>query len=170
MTKRDLCQKWLVYALGLFPLWLLDCYVLCRYPVLGVTPILLPLTVAAVATMEGQMSGGIFGMCVGFLWETTYPQGVGAMIFILTLFGYLAGSSMQYVLKKGFFGYFVSSLLTLLAVEALIVLFWLFSGKVNYLQILPQAGKQVLLTMAYSPLVYWVFRKIYHKVSRYRAI
>ena len=30
MTRRDLIHKWLVYALGLLPVWLLDAYILPR--------------------------------------------------------------------------------------------------------------------------------------------
>ena len=48
MTRRDLFHKWLIYALGLLPVWLLDAYLLPRYPLFGVTPMLLPLAVAAV--------------------------------------------------------------------------------------------------------------------------
>lgn len=165
MTRRDLIYKWFVYSLGLLPLWILDCYVLSRYPVYGTTPILLPLTVAAVATMEGQMPGGIFGMWVGFVWETCYPQGVGAMIFVLTLLGYLAGTGVQYVLKKGFFGFFICSLAILLAVESILVFSWTASGKASHLHLIPLAGKQLLLSMLYSPLVYWIFRKIFSKVG-----
>lgn len=165
MTRRDQIYKWIIYALGLLPIWLLDCYFLSRYPVEGTTPMLLPLTVAAVATLEGQMAGGIFGMAVGFLWETTYPQGFGAMIFVLTLFGYYGGKGVQYVLKKGFFGYFISSTAILLGVETLIVLSWLVTGKANQVELIPLAGKQMVLTLLYSPLVYWIFQKVFKKVG-----
>ena len=42
MTRRDLIQKWLTYTLGLLPVWLLDAYILPRYPLYGMTPMLLP--------------------------------------------------------------------------------------------------------------------------------
>ncbi|MFI3252993.1 MAG: rod shape-determining protein MreD [Eubacteriales bacterium] len=165
MTRQDYFHKWFAYSLGLLPIWLLDCYLLCRYPVYGTTPMLLPLTVAAVATMEGQMSGGIFGMWVGFLWETTYPGGFGAMIFLLTIFGFLGGTGVQYVLKRGYFGFFVCSLFTLLGVEFMIVLAHSLSGTATYLYLIPLASRQIALTMCYSPLVYWVFRRVFSKVG-----
>ena len=46
MTRRDQLFKWAVYALGLLPIWVLDAFVLSRYPLFGVTPILLPVAVA----------------------------------------------------------------------------------------------------------------------------
>ena len=53
MTRRDQIYKWCIYALGLFPIWVLDAFVLSRYPLLGITPTLLPLAVSAVAVLEG---------------------------------------------------------------------------------------------------------------------
>ena len=53
MTRRDQIYKWCIYALGLFPIWVLDAFVLSRYPLLGITPTLLPLAVSAVAVMRG---------------------------------------------------------------------------------------------------------------------
>ena len=46
MTRRDLIHKWLVYALGLLPVWLLDAYILPRVPLWGTVPMLLPLAAA----------------------------------------------------------------------------------------------------------------------------
>ena len=49
MTSRDQLHKWAAYLLGLLPIWLLDAFILPRYPVLGLTPVLLPVAAAAVA-------------------------------------------------------------------------------------------------------------------------
>lgn len=57
MTRRDQIYKWCIYALGLFPIWVLDAFVLSRYPLLGITPTLLPLAVSAVAVLEGALPG-----------------------------------------------------------------------------------------------------------------
>ena len=48
MTRRDLMHKWLIYTLGLVPIWLLDAYILPRFPLFDTTPILLPVAVVAV--------------------------------------------------------------------------------------------------------------------------
>lgn len=165
MTRENFMKKWLFYALGLLPIWMLDCYFLSRYPVYGTTPILLPLAVAAVATMEGQLPGGVFGMWVGFLWATTYPTDYALMIFLLTLFGYLAGTGVQYVLKKGFFGFFICSLSILLGVELCLALGHLLKGRANEVEVVTLAGKQIALTLLYSPLVYGIFRRIFALVG-----
>ena len=76
MTRRDFIHKWFVYALGLLPVWVLDAYILPRYPLFGaVVPMLLPLAAAVVAVLEGAYAGTGFGMAVGLLWELAYQIG-----------------------------------------------------------------------------------------------
>ena len=68
MTRQDLIHKWAVYALALLPVWLLDSCILPRFPLFGVTPMLLPLALTAVAVLEGSGAGGGFGLAVGLVW------------------------------------------------------------------------------------------------------
>ena len=67
MTRRDQIHKWLIYALGLFLVWVLDAQILNRLPVLGTIPMLLPLAVVSVAVLEGAYAGAGFGLAVGLL-------------------------------------------------------------------------------------------------------
>lgn len=126
---------------------------------------LLPLAVTAVATMEGQIGGGAFGMWVGFLWETTYPVAPGGMIFFLTLFGFLAGKWVQFGLQKGFFGFFICAVAMLVAVEFLWIWGWVWRGFGTSVELVSLAGKQVILTLLYTPWIYLLFRKIFGKVG-----
>ena len=104
MTRRDLIHKWLVYAMGLLPLWLLDDYILPRYPLFGVTPMLLPVAAAAVAVLEGAYAGAGFGMAVGLLWELAYPGGFGGLVLGMALAGMAIGALSQYALSQSFPG------------------------------------------------------------------
>ena len=104
MTRRDVIHKWLVYSLGLLPVWLLDAYILPRCPLFGVVPMLLPLAVAAVAVLEGAYAGTGFGLGVGLLWELAYPGGFGGSVFFLALAGMAMGAVSQYALNQSFVG------------------------------------------------------------------
>ena len=53
MTRSDFMIKWGVYALAILPIWFLEVYVLNRLPVLGVTPMLMPLAAVAAAVFYG---------------------------------------------------------------------------------------------------------------------
>ena len=57
MTRQDFILKWLFYALALLPVWWMDTFVLGRFPVLGVAPMLLPVAAVAVAVLEGALAG-----------------------------------------------------------------------------------------------------------------
>ena len=95
MTRRDQIHKWFFYALGLFPIWVLDAYILNRLPVFGVIPMLLPLAVVSVAVLEGAYAGTGFGLAVGLLWELSYPGGFGALVFGMALAGMAVGAVTQ---------------------------------------------------------------------------
>ena len=105
MTRRNLLHKWSVYALGLLLVWVLDAYILPRYPVFGISPMLLPLAAAAVAVLEGAHAGAGFGMAVGLVWELAYPGGFGGLVFGMALAGLLLGAAAQYGLSQSFPGY-----------------------------------------------------------------
>ena len=103
MTTRDQIHKWLFYALGLFPIWVLDAFILNRIAPFGIIPMLLPLAVVAVAVLEGAYAGAGFGLAVGLLWELSYSGGFGGLVFGMTLAGLAVGTAAQYVLSQNFF-------------------------------------------------------------------
>lgn len=165
MTRRDLIHKWLVYALGLLPVWLLDAYILPRYPLWGTTPTLLPLAVAAVAVLEGAYSGTGFGLAVGLLWELAYPGGFGAMVFFLALAGMAMGAVSQYALSQSFPGCLICSAGVLALLELLRVGRRLFINAADLSSLLQVAVPEFLWSLAWTPLVWLLFRSIYNRVG-----
>ena len=104
MTRQDLIHKWAVYALALLPVWLLDSCILPRFPLFGVTPMLLPLALTAVAVLEVSGAGGGFGLAVGLVWTLSYPLGWGGTVLGMTLAGAAigagAGAGASYLVAK----------------------------------------------------------------------
>ena len=149
MTRRDFIHKWSVYALGLLPVWVLDEYLLPRYPLFGaVVPMLLPLAVAAVSVLEGASAGTGFGMAVGLLWELAYPGGFGGLVFYLALAGMAMGVVSQYALNQAFPGCLICSV-----------------GVLGLLDCLRVAVPEFLWSLAWTPLVWLLFRTIYRRVG-----
>ncbi len=165
MTRRDFIHKWLVYALGLLPVWLLDAYLLPRYPLWGVAPMLLPLTVAAVAVLEGAYSGTGFGMAVGLLWELAYPGGFGGLVFYLALSGMAMGSVAQYALSQSFPGCLICSAGVLGLLDCLRVVRMLFINAAGLADLLQVTIPEFLWSLAWTPLVWLLFRAIYNRVG-----
>lgn len=165
MTRRDFIHKWLVYALGVLPVWLLDAYVLPRYPLYGTVPMLLPLTVAAVSVLEGAYSGTGFGLAVGLLWELAYPGGFGGQVFFLALAGMAMGAVSQYALSQSFWGCLICSAGVLGLLDCLRVGRMLFINAANLSDLLQVAVPEFFWSLAWTPLVWLLFRAIYNRVG-----
>ena len=165
MTRRDFIHKWFVYALGLLPVWLLDAYILPRYPLWGTVPMLLPLAVAAVAVLEGAYSGTGFGLAVGLLWELAYPGGFGGQVFFLALAGMAMGAVSQYALSQSFAGCLICSAGVLGLLDLLRVGLRLFINAAGLTALLQVAVPEFLWSLAWTPLVWLLFRFIYNRVG-----
>lgn len=165
MTRRDFIHKWLVYALGLLPVWLLDAYILPRYPLYGASPMLLPLAVAAVAVLEGAYSGTGFGLGVGLLWELAYPGGFGGLVFFLALAGMAMGAVSQYALSQSFVGCLICAAGVVGLLELLRVARGLLTNAAPLSALLEAAAPEFLWSLAWTPLVWLLFRAVYRKVG-----
>ncbi len=165
MTRRDFIHKWFVYALGLLPVWVLDAYILPRYPLWGTVPMLLPLAVAAVAVLEGAYSGTGFGLAVGLLWELAYPGGFGGQVFFLALAGMAMGAVSQYALSQSFAGCLICSAGVLGLLDLLRVGLRLFINAAGLTALLQVAVPEFLWSLAWTPLVWLLFRFIYNRVG-----
>ena len=165
MTRRDFIHKWTVYALGLLPVWLLDAYILPRYPLYGASPMLLPLAVAAVAVLEGAYAGTGFGMAVGLLWELAYPGGFGGLVLFLALAGMAMGAVSQYALSQSFIGCLICAAGTVGLLELLRIARGLLTNAAPLSALLEAAAPEFLWSVAWTPLVWLLFRAVYRKVG-----
>lgn len=165
MTRRDFIHKWLVYALGLLPVWLLDAYILPRYPLYGASPMLLPLAAAAVAVLEGAYSGTGFGLGVGLLWELAYPGGFGGLVFFLALAGMAMGAVSQYALSQSFIGCFICAAGTVGLLELLRIARGLLTNAAPLSALVEAAAPEFLWSVAWTPLVWLLFRAVHQKVG-----
>ena len=165
MTRRDLFHKWFIYTLGLLPVWVLDAYILPRYPLMGVSPVLLPLAVAAVAVLEGAYAGPGFGLAVGLLWELAYPGGFGGLVLYLAVAGMLMGAVSQYALSQSFPGCLICSAGVLGLLDLLRVARGLLTNAAGLSELLQVAVPEFLWSMAWTPLVWLLFRAIYNRVG-----
>ena len=168
MTRRDLFCKWAVYALALFGVWILDACILPRYPVFGLTPMLLPLAVASVSILEGSRAGAGFGMGVGLLWELAYPGGFGGLVFGMALAGMLLGSAAQYVLSQSFPSYLICCAALLAGLDLLRMVRALFYSDVPLAALLRTAGGECLLSLIWAPLIWLLFRAVFRRVGSTR--
>ena len=96
MTRRDFILKWLLYALALLPVLLLEIYIFPWIPIFGIIPSLLPIAAITVAMLEGPVAGAGFGLFVGILSDALTGGTPGTMILFLAILGYAAGIASRY--------------------------------------------------------------------------
>lgn len=165
MTRQDLFGKWFAYGLALLPVWWLDAYILSRWPVFGVTPILLPVAVAAVGVLEGTAGGAGFGFGAGLIWATAYPGAEGGRILLLTLTGMFTGALAQYALAQTMLGCLLCSAAALGVVELIRMVQELFFLRTHLSAALWAALPQLLWSLCWVPVVYGIFRRVYNRVG-----
>lgn len=165
MTTRDSIHKWFIYALALLPIWILDGMILPRYPIMGVTPMLLPTAVASVALLEGGYCGTAFGMAVGLLWELAYPGGFGIMVMSMALAGMLIGIIAQYVLSQGFPACLLCTGCVLVVMDGLRMLKGLITHSATFSAMLEVAIPEVILSLLWTPVVWLIFRAVFRRVG-----
>lgn len=133
MTRQDFLIKWGVYALALVPVWFLELFVLNRFPLFGVAPMLLPLAAVCVAVLEGTTAGAGFGLFVGILCDAAYFNTDGAMTVGLCLIGVGAGALAQYVLRQNLVGCLLCSFAALALIDGVRIAARLLAGRGSWL-------------------------------------
>jgi cell shape-determining protein MreD len=165
MTRQNWLYKWSVYALALLPVWWLDAYILSRYPLFGVSPMLLPVAAAAVGVLEGIAGGAGFGLGAGLLWAMAYPGAEGIRVFLLTLIGMCTGMVSQYALAQTLLGCMLCSAGALAVIEGLNVFRELFFLRAQLDTLLRVAVPQLLWSLCWVPPVYGLFHRVFRRVG-----
>ena len=167
MTTRDFIIKWTAYTLALLPVWFANAFLLSQFPLFGVVPMLLPLCAIAVATLEGATAGAGFGLAVGILYDAVTLEGIpGAMTFLLALLGLGAGLLAQYALRQDLIGCLICSALALCAIDLLRIGLRLLHAAAPLRPMLAVAGKEILWSLCFVPLLYLLFRWVFRRVPK----
>lgn len=162
---NDTLKKWLLYILGgLLPVWLLDTVFLPRLE-LGVAPVLMPVCVVAVAVLEGAFPGAQFGLVAGLVWALTYAGGAAGRIPLLTLMGMLSGVVSQYALRRSLSGCMLCAAGAMALLDVLNILNGLVNDLATLGPLVRLAGKEFIVTLVCTPLVYLLFYKLYRKAG-----
>lgn len=91
--KKHLLSKWLFYSGACLLVFLFEAGVLPRLPLASVRPLLLPLSVATIASLEGVSAGATFGLFAGILSFLFLPGTHSFSIFLFSLLCFLSAFS-----------------------------------------------------------------------------
>lgn len=170
LTGRDLAYKWGLYGLALLPLCFLQTVVLTHVPLWGVRPMLLPLAAAVVAVLEGAVGGAGYGIYVGAWCELLTPGSFGLQIIGFCLLGVLVGSSFRDGIQQTLWGCFLCTLLAFAVLDLARILLRIVMGMGSIPGMLLLAGSEILWSMVFFPVVYWIYRWSYRRVGGLRLM
>lgn len=167
MTRRDAIIKCIAYGLALILLAVVNYYVLGPLPM--ALPLLMPIAAVAAGTLEGAGFGAGFGIAAGAV-MSGLGHGEPGCIAVLSAFGWVAGLTTQYVLRRDVWGHLLCS-----TAAALLWELWAVGSRLaSHTAPLSVLGRvalpELLWTLALSVPVYWIFRfccvhygRIYHE-------
>lgn len=167
MTRHDTTIKWTAYLIALWLVAVVNYYVLGPLPIS--LPLLLPILAVAGGTLEGASFGALYGAMCGAVMSSLGYLGPGC-IASGAAFGWLAGLTTQYLLRRDVWGHLICSIAAALAWELWTVGVRLLSHTAPLEALLGVAGPELLWTLALTLPVYWVGRfccvnygRIYHE-------
>lgn len=158
--------KWLMYVLGLLPIFLLGLYILPWFPIFGTIPALLPVAAITVAVLEGPIAGAGFGLFVGFLFDAFVPGLPGAMTLGLTVLNLTAGAAARYGVRQDLTGCMLCSLGSLVCINLVRVVHSLLSGSAALNVLLAVAGQEIFWSLVFTPLIYAIFHWVSVRVPQ----
>lgn len=165
MTREAFVFKWFWYAMAVLPVWLAEDLIFSRFPLFGVSPMLLPLAVVAVAVLEGPVAGAGFGLGVGLLWSASLGGPGPLAVAGLALAGAAAGGLAQYILKQTYAGCLLCSAGLLALLDLGRILRRLMDGTAGLGAMLAVAIPEILVSLVFVAPVYLLFRKVWSKVG-----
>lgn len=165
MTRGDFLFKWFWYAMAVLPVWLAEDLIFSRFPLFGVSPVLLPLAVVAVAVLEGPVAGAGFGLGVGLLWSAVLTGPGPLSVAGLALAGAVTGGLAQYVLKQTYPGCLICSAGVLGILDLGRMARRLMDGTTGLGAALAVAVPEIIVSLLFVAPVYLLFRKVYSKVG-----
>lgn len=151
--QRKNLLKWVLHALLLILLSLLQDVILTHLRIYGATTDLVPCAVFVICVIEGTHSGSIFALVASLLYLFSVNDlGAYAVIFI-TFLAIIVTAFRQGYLRKGFAATMLCTAAALLVYELLLFVFALFLQRTlpgRFLAFLITAG----ITMLAAPLIY----------------
>ncbi len=163
MTQRDIFYKWLFYAL-LALAWMAVQQMLLNSLDFwgGVHPFVLPLIPVMVAILEKRHESAFFALAAGLVCDLLMPGAIPcfyALTFLLIalLSGLIAGR----VIMPSHLCAFVCAIPGIALINLLQGLFLLPASTISTADILWLSGRELLLTLPFTPLFFLTFRKIW---------
>ena len=160
MNRRDFIIKWLFYSLATLLFVLIQGFLLNRLPLWGgIHPFLLPMLAVMPSLMEPRDEGLVFAVVFGFICDLILPASMPVTYLISFLAAALLGSLISTRMQSGLPNALLCCFLSLFLCD---LLQYVTAPRhaIPPLTALSIFGRELVLSLPFSPLIYWLDRKI----------
>ena len=163
MTRRAVVRKWILYCLCALVLVLVQNMVLVYVRIVGVHPFLLPALALIPVTLERSGPSLLYALFFGLACDLLIPSGVFVCFYCLKFFvaAILARLLSVQVIAAGLFCSLAVSAVGLLLCGLLQIMLLTSQHGVSIGPALTLLGKELLLSLAVTPLAHFPFRKVF---------
>ena len=158
MNQRDMFFKWLFYSLSALLGLLIQGLILNRLDLwAGIHPFLPPLLAITPAVLEGRQESCFFAVALGLLMDLLTPTVFPAFYTIsFVLLALVTCQIAARIIVPGYLCALICSAVALLGTNLLHLLLLAVRGRSPMTAALAMAGRELVLTLPYSPLYFWL--------------
>lgn len=165
-TAKSILARLAAHTLILLLLFVLQGMVFSRLRIVGIAPLILPVSVVGVALFEGPTWGGGFGIAAGLLSDLSSTDTLVFFTVLMLIFGIFIGLMGEYVLARGFPSFLICSVLALLITAFLQMFGFLVFAGVPAVALIQVALGQSLYSAVFILPIYYLSRILSRRVLR----
>lgn len=150
----------ILHAVYIFLIYVLQAGVFSRLPLLGLVPLLLPVSVAGIAMTEGLDAGGICGIFAGMLCDVAFNQPTMVYTIALTIVGLGIGYLSETVFARSFVSYLAANAIALIFVSIIQGFSLVFFRGQSVMPVMLSAVFQTVYSLVYSVPLYFAAKAL----------
>lgn len=166
-ARNETIFKWVLYLCAAFALFLLQGFLLQYLTIFGAMPFLYLVPVALLAMFEGPLSGSLYGLVLGVLFDLTIAGPIPCFYtLILPLAGLCAGLISQNLLPAGLLCSLVDTVAVFVMTDVFHCLVLALAGKAAWTAGALTALRETGATLPFVLLAYPLFRTVFRRCHR----
>lgn len=166
-SSKRAFYKWISFGILIAAVMIAESTLLCRLTVFSAAPSLVPYLVAVIAMRESISGAAGIGLMAGIITDAMVPSVTGFYTVIFVLCGIAVGILSRILFQKHYFASLLYWLICVAVKNAayFVIVFWLWGRAVGS-EYFIRTGGEVLVTVLFTPLLYWAVWSIGRRYLR----
>jgi cell shape-determining protein MreD len=153
-------RRVIIYLLVLMLTFFVQEVILSRVIILGVRPMIIPITIVAVGFWNGGVWGGVFGLIAGVFTDMSFLSSSVLMTVLFPVIGFFSGALPLYLMSRRLGSFIILSVCALALTGVMQMLGYLLFSGTAIIPLLMTALFQTLWSVPFIFLIYFPCRKL----------